>query len=353
MSHIRPHYSLGELANPLTLTNPLCIEGIDVGFLRASLEKMVLIRAAEYQIAAMVKSGLVKCPCHLAVGQEAVSVALAHALNASDRAFGNHRSHAHYLAMGGSLEALFDEVLGRATGCSKGMGGSMHIYAGEVGFHGSVPIVAGTIPIAVGAALASKMDKKGTVAVAFFGDGACEEGVVHECLNMASVMQLPMIFVVENNLYSSHLDIMQRQPYDSTARFAEAHRVESCMLDGNDVVTLARTVKDHIDNIRQNPRPLFIEAVTFRWFGHVGPNDDIDVGVRRSATELAAWKKRDPIKRLSDALLAAGKITDAEIEYLNNAAQVRVQLAATKAEEAPWPARDQMIKTVYAQNTRS
>ncbi|MBX9697568.1 MAG: thiamine pyrophosphate-dependent dehydrogenase E1 component subunit alpha, partial [Alphaproteobacteria bacterium] len=298
----------------------------------------------------MVKSGLVKCPCHLAVGQEAVSVALAHALNSSDRAFGNHRSHAHYLAMGGRLDALFSEVLGRATGCSKGMGGSMHIYAGEVGFHGSVPIVAGTIPIAVGAALASKMDKKGTVAVAFFGDGACEEGVVHECLNIASVMQLPMVFVVENNLYSSHLDIMQRQPYDSTARFAEAHRVKSCILDGNDVVTLAHTVKEHIDDIRHNPKPLFIEAVTFRWFGHVGPNDDIDVGVRRSATELAAWKKRDPIKRLSDALLIAGKITEAEFEDLKKTVHARVQVAASEAEKAPWPARDQMIKTVYAQN---
>lgn len=350
MSHVRSHYSLGELANPVTLTDPLRIDGVDQEFLRASLEKMMLIRAAEYQIATMVKSGLVRCPCHLAVGQEAISVALAHALNVNDRAFGNHRSHAHYLAMGGDLDALFDEVLGRVTGCSKGMGGSMHIYAGEVGFHGSVPIVAGTIPIAVGAALASKMDKRGTVAVAFFGDGACEEGVVHECLNMASVMQLPIIFVVENNLYSSHLDIMQRQPYDSTARFAEAHRVKSCVLDGNDVVTLARTVKAHIDDIRQNPSPLFIEAVTFRWFGHVGPNDDIDVGVRRSATELAAWKKRDPIKRLNDALLGAGKITESEIEDLSNAVHARVQGAAARAEKAPWPSSDQLIKTVYAQN---
>lgn len=342
-----PHYSLGVLSDPLHLTEPLVVEEVDPAFLRRSLEKMMLIRSTEYQIAEMVKSGQVKCPCHLAIGQEAISVGLSEALTPQDRAFGNHRSHAHYLAMGGSLQGLFDEVLGRITGCSKGMGGSMHIFAGDVGFHGSVPIVAGTIPIAVGAALASKMDKKGTVAVAFFGDGACEEGVVHECLNIASVMSLPMVFVVENNLYSSHLDIMQRQPYDSTARFAEAHRIESCILDGNDVVTLAKTVKDRISDIRKQSRPLFIEAVTFRWLGHVGPNEDIDVGVRRSSDELKAWKQRDPIRRLSEAMIKASLITTDDLTAMHHEVEQVVMTARSEAENAPWPEEDRVTDYVY------
>ncbi len=342
-----PHYSLGFLSDPNYLTESLVVEGADPVFLKRALEKMLMIRSTEYEIAEMVKAGQVKCPCHLAIGQEAISVGLAEALTPQDRAFGNHRSHAHYLAMGGSLQGLFDEVLGRATGCSKGMGGSMHIFAGDVGFHGSVPIVAGTIPIAVGAALASKMDKKGTIAVAFFGDGACEEGVVHECLNIASVMSLPMVFVVENNLYSSHLDIMQRQPYDSTARFAEAHRIESCVLDGNDVVTLAETVKKRIGEIRKQPRPLFIEAVTFRWLGHVGPNEDIDVGVRRSGDELNAWKQRDPIRRLSDAMIDASIMTKEEFSELRYKIDQVVVAAKNQAGNAPWPESDRMTDYVY------
>ena len=126
------------------------------------------------------------------------------------------------MASGGSVEKLIAEVLGRATGASRGMGGSMHLYGGDSGFAGSVPIVAGTVPLAVGAALAAKMDKSGDIGVAYFGDGACEEGIVHESMNMAAIMKLPVLFVVENNLYSSHLDINLRQPSDRVARFAGA-----------------------------------------------------------------------------------------------------------------------------------
>ncbi len=215
---------------------------------------MLSIRAVEERLGELVESGDVVCPVHLAIGQEAVPVAVSHHLTPADRVFGAHRSHGHYLAPGGDIYQLFAEVLGRADGCSRGMGGSMHLFAPEVGFMGSVPIVAATVPIAVGAALAAKMDDGDAVAVTYFGDGAAEEGVVHESLNLASQMNLPVIFVCKNNLYASHRDIAQRQPSDSTARFAQANGIAHAVIDGNDVAGTARTVGEMITTARQGRR---------------------------------------------------------------------------------------------------
>jgi len=341
-------YSLGNLANPEKLTSPLEINPGDDRFLMKSLEMMYLIRRTEECIADLIKSGEINCPCHLAVGQEAIAVGIAHNLNNKDRVFGNHRSHAQYLALGGSVEQLLAEVLGKATGCSRGMGGSMHLYSGDHGFHGSVPLVAGTIPIAVGAALAAKFDNKNAVGVAFFGDGACEEGVLHESLNIASIMKLPMIFIVENNLYSSHLDIQQRQPFDSVARFAIPHDVDSQVVDGNDVVAVEKASRELIQRARSGDGPGLLEAVTFRWLGHVGPNEDIDVGVRRSVTELEAWKKRDPILRLYKALEKHRLISPQDFKNLKQNMDELINNAKDKALKAPWPSLDNLNKFVYA-----
>ena len=180
---------------------------------------MITIRTAEERLGELVENGDVVCPAHLAVGQEAIPVGVSHYLRPTDRVFGGHRSHGHYLGLGGGLYQLFAEVLGRSDGCSGGMGGSMHLYAPDVGFMGSVPIVAATVPIAVGAGLAAKKDGANAVAVTYFGDGAVEEGVIHESLNLAAHMKLPVLFVCENNFYASHMDIRQRQPGDRTARF--------------------------------------------------------------------------------------------------------------------------------------
>lgn len=341
-------HSLGNLANPEHYTSPLEIDSTDRDFLLDALKMMLLIRQTEECIADLIKSGEVHCPCHLAVGQEAISVGVARHLHNTDRVFGNHRSHAQYLAMGGDVEPLLAEVLGRETGCSKGMGGSMHLYSGEHGFHGSVPIVAGTIPIAVGAALAAKKDKKGAVAVAFFGDGASEEGVLHECLNISSVMKLPILFVVENNLYSSHLDIQQRQPFDSIARFAESSGIAYHIVDGNDISAVEKASRDLIHRSRSGQGPGFLEAVTFRWLGHVGPNEDIDVGVRRSLSELRAWKKRDPIQRLVQALEKHDLLSLQDFKDLVKMTENRINTVKEKALQAPWPSLESLNRYVYA-----
>ena len=198
------------------------------------------------------------------------------------------------------------------------MGGSMHLYAPEVGFKGSVPIVAATVPIAVGAALAAKKDGNGAVAVSYFGDGAVEEGAVHESLNLASHMKLPVLFVCENNLYASHMDIAQRQPSDRTARFADAAGINALVIDGNDITGVATAAGQLIGAARRGEGPGYLETVTYRWRGHVGPDENIDVGLRRSRSELEAWKQRDPVSRLTAAMTERGDITDTEIEHLRN-----------------------------------
>lgn len=344
-------YLLKDLANPEKYTEPLEIANTNKEFLTQSLEMMYLIRRTEECIAELIKDGTIKCPCHLAIGQEAVSVGVAHNLNKKDKVFGNHRSHAQYLSLGGSVEALLAEVLGKATGCSKGMGGSMHLYSGAHGFHGSVPIVAGTIPIAVGAALAAKFEKNGSVGVAFFGDGACEEGILHECLNICSIMKLPMIFIVENNLYSSHLDIQQRQPYDSVARFAGPHNVDTRVVDGNDVIAVEKAARELIQNARSGQGPGFLEAVTFRWLGHVGANEDIDVGVRRGLAEVEAWKKRDPIQRLLKALEKDDIMYFEKWHKRAQQVDALIDIAKEKALHAPWPSLDSLQSFVYATRT--
>lgn len=339
---------LQGLADPAQFTAPLDLRNQPGDRLLGDLAKMIEIRLAEEAIAGLVESGEAKCPCHLAIGQEAIPVGVARALRPSDRIFGNHRSHAQYLAAGGDLSKLMAEVLGRAPGASRGMGGSMHLYAGEQGFLGSVPIVAGTVPLAVGAALAAKMDGKGDVGVAYFGDGACEEGVVHESLNLAACYGLPVLFVCENNLFSSHMDLALRQPSDRMARFAEAHKIACATVDGNDVVAVAEAAAALVARARSGGGPGFLEAVTYRWRGHVGPREDIDVGLHRSAEELAAWKKRDPIARLAASLGARGEIDAAALGRLRTEVGARVAASVASARSAAWPEPSALLGPVYA-----
>ncbi len=230
---------LGQLTDPTQFCEPLDIDEMPKEELLRFVRSMLLIRRVEETIADMVESGEAKCPCHLGIGQEGAAVGVAAALRPTDRAFGAHRSHSHYVAMGGNVRQLLAEVLGKVTGCSRGFGGSMHLRDTSIGLMGTVPIVGATIPLAVGAALALKLSGGDAVAVSFLGDGATEEGVFHESLNLAKNLAVPVLFVVENNLYSSHLHIDLRQSVDRTARFAEAHNVRSEVIDGNDVVRVA------------------------------------------------------------------------------------------------------------------
>ncbi len=309
-------------------------------------KQLLTIRLTEEMIATLVKEKKVFCPCHLCVGQEAPPVGISFSLTKEDRIFGAHRSHGHYLAAGGSSYQLFAEVLGRKTGASGGMGGSMHITSIENGFAGSVPIVSGTVPLAVGAGLAAKMSGSEGIGVAYFGDGASEEGIVQESLNAATVMDIPVLFVVENNLFSSHLDLHLRQPSNRISRFADANKILSDIVDGNDVCEVARVSQEMIQKIRKEKTPGFIECITYRQLGHVGADPNIDVGVLRNPETIKKWKEIDPILRMKRALIKES-IPEKEILAIENDVKEGLELDLEKAFGAPYPDVSEIEKYTY------
>ena len=337
--------ALGALADPAAFHEPVVLAGTSADEVRSYLRDMLQIRVAEEVIGSMVESGEVRCPCHLGIGQEAVAVGVAAALRPTDHVFGAHRSHSHYLSVGGSMLGLLAEVLGKKIGCSHGFGGSMHLRSPAHGLVGTVPIVGATIPIATGAGLAAKLDGNGDIAVSYFGDGATEEGVFHESLNFSSVMGLPVLYVCENNLFSSHLHISLRQPTDEIARYGRAHGVETVSVDGNDIVEMVKVAGDLVGRMRETNRPVLLEAVTYRWRGHVGHREDVDVGVRRKE-DLDVWKGRDPIRRLADAALAAGIIGDDEFAQLRTDVEHEVADALEQARAAASPAASELLAAV-------
>lgn len=339
--------NLGSFADPTALHDSIDFGRRDTATLREMARSMIRIRLVEERIGEAVAAGHVKCPCHLAIGQEAVPVGIATALARGDRLFGAHRSHGHYLALGGSTHRLMAEVQGKDTGASRGMGGSMHLVDTEHGLYGTVPIVGATIPIAVGAALAAKMDGRQGIAVAYFGDGATEEGSFHESMNLAATHRLPVLFVCENNLFSSHLHIELRQPRSSVARYAEAHAVPWARIDGNDVVEIADYAQTAATAMREGQGPRFIEAVTYRWRGHVGPREDEDVGVKRKE-DLHLWKGRDPIRRLADAMIAARMLTREEHEADWAGERRMVADSWERASTDPLPPEEALLGRVYS-----
>ena len=340
---------LKNLSNPKKHHNPISIENQDSATLQQMLTSMLLIRKTEDQLAFGKKNSLIGGPVHLGVGQEAIAVGVSQNLRKTDRIFGGHRSHSHLLALNHNFYKLFAEVLGKETGFSKGMGGSMHLYDQPNGFYGSVPIVAGTVPLAVGAAMAAKLQKTDDIAVAYIGDGAVEEGVVHESFNLAKTQKAPILFVVENNLFASHMHIATRQPSDMISRFAIANDIPHKLIDGNDVVAVTKASKELIDDIREGKGPALIELVTYRWYGHVDWRDDVDVGVKRSLDDIENWKARDPILRLSKSMIKEKILTLNQEINLNNKIDKEIQIAWDKAMNDPYPSLDATLKYVYSE----
>lgn len=224
----------------------------------------------------------------------------------------------------------------------------MHLWDQPNGFYGSVPIVSGTVPLAVGAALAAKMQGGGDVGVAYLGDGAVEEGVVHESLNLARMLKAPAIFVVENNLFASHMHISLRQPKEVTARFAAANDIPYEIVDGNDVVQVRAAAAKLIGQARAGHGPGFLEAVTYRWYGHVDWREDIDVGVNRSAQEVSAWRKRDPVARLVAGLQASNWIDADQLAAMEAKIAEEVAAAWTQAQSDDCPPLSALISRVFA-----
>jgi len=310
---------------------------------------MVRIRLCEESFVEPILSGQVRCPVHLYSGQEAIATGVCFALSERDCVFSSHRSHGHYLAKGGNITELVAEIYCKENSCSRGRGGSMHIIAPEMGMLGSAPIVAGTIPLALGAALASRIRKEKRVTVSFFGDGAAGEGVLYESLNFAALKKLPIIFACENNFYSTHMPIRECRPESNIFEIGKPFCIQSYRVDGNDVLKVYEVSKKAVGQCRKGQGPVLIEFITYRMRGHVGPDDNIH-GTHteiRSKEEVETWRKKDPIRRFEAFLIKNRILKKEDLKKINQEVEAEVKEAHRYAKMSPYPNPDELTKYVF------
>ena len=308
------------------------------------LRNMYLIRAFEEKVSALYAAREIVGLLHLGIGQEAVAVGTCAQLRQDDYVFGSHRSHGHAIAKGADINRLMAEIAGRATGYCAGKGGSMHIVAMDAGFVTATGVVGGTIPLALGAAFAAKERSKGQVAVVFFGDGAGQAGAFHESLNIASLWQLPVIFVCENNGYAEFTPLSAHTKVERLAEHAKTYGIPSRTVDGNDLLAVHDAIGKALKQARAGKGPTFVESLTHRLRGHY----EGDPAKYRELLELAEWKKKDPVARFTRELKRRKKISDKEIEAIEAEARDRIEKAAEFALSSPWPAPEEVDSQVTA-----
>lgn len=314
---------------------------------RAMLRAMLRIRLAEETLADLYKQQEMRTPTHFSIGQEAVAVGVCSALDRQDVVYSGHRCHAHYLAKGGDLNALVAELYGKETGAARGRGGSVHLNAPEVGFIAASAILGETMAAAVGSGWAFAMDQSPRIAVSFVGDGVAEEGIFHEALNFAVVRQVPVLFVCENNLYSTHSPLSVRQPPGlSIAERAAAYKMPAQSGDGNDVFAVRAAADEAVAWCRAGKGPYFLEFATYRWREHVGPNWDYDYGYR-TKTEVDEWIGRCPIQQGTRALVEEGSISEHEVGSWESEIRQEVAQAVALAQSAPFPSVEHMLDGTY------
>jgi TPP-dependent pyruvate/acetoin dehydrogenase alpha subunit len=308
---------------------------------------MLRIRRVEEALAIRYAEQEMRCPMHLCIGQEAIAVGVGSALAKSDKMYSNHRAHGHYLAKGGNLDAMIAELYGRASGCCGGRGGSMHMIDLDVGFMGATPIVGGTVPLAVGTAWASKLQKKTDVTVIFFGDGCFEEGVLHESLNFACLHNLPILFVCENNDFSVYTRRNERQPDRSIHGIAAAHGIKTAYGDGNDVELIFNLTGHAIEDLRSDKGPWFLELSAYRWREHCGPDFD-DHLQYRTVEEIENGKGACPIERFEKKSLSDGLLSSAEIEKMEQEIKTEINQSFAFALTDRKPTLEEAKTYVYA-----
>ncbi len=307
---------------------------------------MLRIRRFEEKIVAVYGVQDMKTPVHLCIGQEAIAAGVCAVLRPDDYMFTTHRGHGHCLAKGQDAFSLYAEFYGRVEGCARGKGGSMHPAAPELGILGTSAIVGGGVPIAVGAALAAKMQRSGRISAVFFGDGAADEGTFHESLNFAALHQLPVLFVCENNFYAVNSNLRYRHPDNGIAHHAANYGIPFETLDGTDVLAVHATAEKFVSEVRAGQGPRFMECTAYRWHGHVGPEYDHEKGCRDKA-ELDEWRERCPVETFFKKLMAAGALTAAEREQWEHELAAELDDALDRARRSQFPAREEVLAHVY------
>jgi len=306
---------------------------------------MLTIRLTEEQLLRAHQRGLIHGACHTYIGEEAVAAGVCSHLRTNDAIFSTHRGHGHALAKGLKPRALIAELLGRATGCSGGRGGSMHLFAPEIGLMGTSGIVGPCILQAAGAAYAAKLAGNGRVGVAFFGDGASNNGAFHEGLNMAGIWKLPAIFVCENNQFATEIPISYSGANPNIAERAAAYNIPGVAVDGNDVLAVAAAAAEAVRRARAGEGPTLIECRTYRTRPHAEGMGDYTY---RTREEVEAWKTRCPIQSLRTRLIKDGTATEDELTAIESERREAAVAALTAAESDPWPEPASAVKHVFA-----
>jgi len=327
-----------------TMAPPAPPAAIDAPTARAWLGQMLLIRRFEEKAAELYSAGKIRGFLHLSIGEEAVSVAAMAALTAEDNVVSTYREHGHALSRGIPAGAVMAELYGKANGTSRGRGGSMHIFDVGRRFYGGNAIVGGSLPLAVGLALADRLRQRPAITTCLFGDGAVAEGEFHESMNLASLWRLPVLFLCENNYYAMGTALDRHQAETDISLKGAAYRVPSAAVDGMDLVATAKAVREAAEQVRKTGGPFLLECRTYRFRAH----SMYDPELYRSKDEVEQWKRRDPITLFRARLEADGLLAAGEAEALDQEARAETERAVAFAEAGEWEPVADLLKDVCA-----
>jgi pyruvate dehydrogenase E1 component alpha subunit/2-oxoisovalerate dehydrogenase E1 component len=308
------------------------------------LFQMMLIRRFEEKSAEMYTKTMIRGFLHLYVGEEAVAVGVIHSLSDTDSILATYREHGHALARGIESKSIMAEMYGKQEGCSRGRGGSMHLFDVKKKFYGGNAIVASHLPMAVGIALASKKQKRNDITCCFFGEGASAEGEFHEAMNLAALWQVPLLMVCENNLYAMGTALRYTHAMQDLEKKGIAYGIESIAVDGMDLIAVMKATETATNFIRQTGKPYFLVFNTYRYRAH----SMFDAELYRDKNEVEEWKKRDPIHKFQSILIAQKMISENDVKVLENRIEKEVQQAVEFAEAGTLEPKEQLTKYVYS-----
>lgn len=306
--------------------------------------KMLRIRQFEQQVNDLFLAGMIPGTLHLYTGQEAVAVGVCVALRKDDFIVSTHRPHGHYIAKGGRMDRLMAELLGKETGCCNGKGGSMHICDFSAGMPPAIAIVGANVPIAAGIGLSFKMKGSDQVVACFFGDGAVNQGMWHEGVNIAAVWKLPVILVCENNFYAASTHVSKAILLEKIAERAKGYGIPGVVVDGNDVLEVFKASEEAVKRARRGQGPTLIECLTYRHMGHSRG----DPATYRPKEEVKEWLRRDPIPRFKTKLIEMDILTEEEAENIEEEVATEIERAVEFAKESPLPRPETALENIYA-----
>ena len=318
------------------------------GHALALLKAMLRIRRFEEKCAELYSAEKIRGFLHLYIGEEAIAAGALQPLGPEDAVVATYREHGHALARGVPMSAVMAEMYGKREGCSRGRGGSMHVFDAATRFYGGNAIVGGGLPLAVGLGLADKMRGRSSVTACFFGEGAVAEGEFHESMNLAALWKLPVLFLCENNLYAMGTALRLSEAETDIRRKAEGYAVPAEAIDGMDVVAVEAAVRRAVAAIRDGGGPRLLECRTYRF----RPHSMFDPELYRPKAEIESWKQRDPIRRFADWLRDAGIVHGADLEDLEREVETEVAKAVADAEAGTWEPAEDLLKDVGAEAVR-